>query len=122
MLVVDRESEATKALLAFLRARGLEVIWARDGEAALNALDYEVSLDNAVELLTDPEPLREVLDELEAREETRELARHFHKYASQPVEQLGGITGTVGAIANARPAHSRARAGSFNWHHSTAPR
>jgi type IV secretory pathway TraG/TraD family ATPase VirD4 len=40
--------------------------------------------------------LREVIDELEARESTRELARHFQKYASQPAEQLAGIMGTVG--------------------------
>ena len=39
MLVVDRESEATRALTAFLRARGLEVVWARDGESAFTALD-----------------------------------------------------------------------------------
>jgi DNA-binding NtrC family response regulator len=39
VLVVDRENDATKALIAFLRARGLEVVWARDGESALNALD-----------------------------------------------------------------------------------
>jgi two-component system, NtrC family, response regulator AtoC len=39
VLVVDRESESTRALLAFLRGRGLEVIWSRDGESALNVLD-----------------------------------------------------------------------------------
>ena len=39
VLVVDRESEATRALIAFLRARGLEALWARDGESALSALD-----------------------------------------------------------------------------------
>ncbi len=39
VLVVDRESEATKSLLAFLRAQDLDVVWARDGESADNALD-----------------------------------------------------------------------------------
>ena len=39
VLVVDRESEATKSLLAFLRAHDLEVVWARDGESGYNALD-----------------------------------------------------------------------------------
>src|SRR5258706_2955434 len=39
VLVVDRESEATRALIAFLRSRGLEVVWARDGESAFTALD-----------------------------------------------------------------------------------
>jgi two-component system response regulator AtoC len=39
VLVVDRESDATKALVAFLREHGLEVVWSRDGEGAYNALD-----------------------------------------------------------------------------------
>jgi len=39
VLVVDRESEATKALVAFLRENGLEVVWTRDGESGYNALD-----------------------------------------------------------------------------------
>ncbi len=39
VLVVDRDSEATRRLTAFLRQNGLEVVWARDGETAFNALD-----------------------------------------------------------------------------------
>jgi DNA-binding NtrC family response regulator len=39
VLVVDRESEAVKSLVARLRADGHPVAWARDGESALNALD-----------------------------------------------------------------------------------
>ena len=39
VLVVDREGEATKSLLAFLRGHDLEVVWARDGESGYNALD-----------------------------------------------------------------------------------
>ena len=39
VLVVDRESDATRALVAFLREHGLEVVWSRDGEGAYNALD-----------------------------------------------------------------------------------
>jgi two-component system response regulator HydG len=39
VLVVDRESEAVKALVAFLRRHDLEVVWARDGEAGCNVLD-----------------------------------------------------------------------------------
>jgi DNA-binding NtrC family response regulator len=39
VLVVDREGEATTALIAFLRGRDLDVVWARDGEGAHNALD-----------------------------------------------------------------------------------
>ena len=39
MLVVDRENDATRQLIATLRANRLEVVWARDGESAYNALD-----------------------------------------------------------------------------------
>jgi len=41
VLVVDRECEATGALISYLRAQELEVVWARDGEAAFNALDQQ---------------------------------------------------------------------------------
>jgi DNA-binding NtrC family response regulator len=39
VLVVDRESEATRALIEFLRARDLEVAWSRDGEGARGVLE-----------------------------------------------------------------------------------
>jgi DNA-binding NtrC family response regulator len=39
VLVVDGESEATSALLAFLRGHDLDVVWTRDGESGHNALD-----------------------------------------------------------------------------------
>ena len=39
VLVVDRESDATKALVAFLRDQDLEVVWSHDGEGGYNALD-----------------------------------------------------------------------------------
>jgi DNA-binding NtrC family response regulator len=39
VLVVDRESGATRALVAFLHERGLGVVWSRDGEGGHNALD-----------------------------------------------------------------------------------
>ena len=39
VLVVDRESDATKAMIAVLRQNDMEVIWARDGESAFNVLD-----------------------------------------------------------------------------------
>jgi DNA-binding NtrC family response regulator len=39
VLVVDRESDATKALISCLRQNDLEVVWARDGESAFNVLD-----------------------------------------------------------------------------------
>jgi DNA-binding NtrC family response regulator len=40
-LVVDRETPETRRLLAFLRARGYRVLWAKDGESAFNVLDHE---------------------------------------------------------------------------------
>jgi DNA-binding NtrC family response regulator len=43
-LVVDRESDATRSLIAFLRESDLEVVWTRDGEGAFHALD-EVRVD-----------------------------------------------------------------------------
>ncbi|MEK7329747.1 MAG: sigma-54 dependent transcriptional regulator [Candidatus Eisenbacteria bacterium] len=39
ILVVDRESTATAALIAFLRGHGMKVLWARDGEGAYHVLD-----------------------------------------------------------------------------------
>jgi DNA-binding NtrC family response regulator len=39
VLVVDRDSDSTRRLIAFLRGRGLEVLWSADGESALNSLD-----------------------------------------------------------------------------------
>ena len=39
VLVVDREGDATKALVSFLKERELEVVWARDGESGYTALD-----------------------------------------------------------------------------------
>jgi DNA-binding NtrC family response regulator len=39
VLVVDRESAATKALVAFLHDQDLEVVWSHDGESGYHALD-----------------------------------------------------------------------------------
>jgi DNA-binding NtrC family response regulator len=39
VLVVDRESDATRALVAFLREQDLEVVWSRDGEGGHHALE-----------------------------------------------------------------------------------
>jgi two-component system NtrC family response regulator/two-component system response regulator HydG len=39
VLVVDRDSEDTRGLIAFLRVHGFEAVWSKDGESALNALD-----------------------------------------------------------------------------------
>ena len=39
VLVVDRETQETKRLLAFLEERAYDVLWAKDGEAGYNILD-----------------------------------------------------------------------------------
>jgi DNA-binding NtrC family response regulator len=39
VLLVDRESDATRALIAFLRQHALDVVWTHDGEGAFQALD-----------------------------------------------------------------------------------
>ncbi|HNT35137.1 MAG TPA: sigma-54 dependent transcriptional regulator, partial [bacterium] len=39
VLVVDRETEETKRLLAYLERERYETLWARDGEAGFNVLD-----------------------------------------------------------------------------------
>jgi DNA-binding NtrC family response regulator len=39
VLVVDRETDAARALATFLAAQDLDVLWLHDGEGALNAID-----------------------------------------------------------------------------------
>jgi len=39
VLVVDRESDATRALVAALHEHGMDVVWVRDGESAITAID-----------------------------------------------------------------------------------
>ena len=41
VLVVDRESRETDALIVFFRSKEFEVLWAKDGERAYNILDSE---------------------------------------------------------------------------------
>ena len=53
VLVVDRENDATRALIAFLRERDLEVVWARDSEGAFHALDEERAEGLVTELRSD---------------------------------------------------------------------
>src|SRR6266487_123212 len=42
VLVVDHENDGTRALVAFLRERQFEVVWAHDGESAFAALERVV--------------------------------------------------------------------------------
>jgi DNA-binding NtrC family response regulator len=53
ILVVDRESAATAALIAFLRGHGMKVLWASDGEGACHVLD-ETRVDALVAPLRSP--------------------------------------------------------------------
>ena len=39
VLVVDRESDAARALVTYLAGRDLDVLWLHDGEGAMNAVD-----------------------------------------------------------------------------------
>jgi len=41
ILIVESENAETRGWIAFLRARGLGVLWAKDGESAFNVLDHE---------------------------------------------------------------------------------
>ena len=41
ILIVESETAETRGWIAFLRARGLGVLWAKDGESAFNVLDHE---------------------------------------------------------------------------------
>lgn len=66
ILVVDRESDSTLALVTALRERDLEVIWARDGESAFNVLD-ERAVDAVIAELQD-----ERIDGLAVLDHTRE--------------------------------------------------
>lgn len=62
---------------------------------ALAALGYEVTLENAHNLLVNPPDTQAAIAQLASREPTHGLAEHFRNYLAQPPEQLAGITGTV---------------------------
>lgn len=63
---------------------------------ALDVLGYEVTLENAHNLLVNAEDTKAALHRLEAMPTVRPLADHFRNYLAQPPEQLAGIMGTVG--------------------------
>lgn len=58
---------------------------------ALAALDCDVTLENAHNLLVNPDDTRDAVRELDGTP----LAEHFANYLAQPPEQLAGVTGTV---------------------------
>ncbi|TMQ71318.1 MAG: sigma-54-dependent Fis family transcriptional regulator [Candidatus Eisenbacteria bacterium] len=53
VLVVDRESDAVRSLITFLRDHDYDVVWARDGETAFHALD-EARVDGMIAVLQGP--------------------------------------------------------------------
>jgi type IV secretory pathway TraG/TraD family ATPase VirD4 len=63
---------------------------------ALAALGYEVTLENAHNLLVNVPDTQATIAQLAAQESCHALAEHFRNYLAQPPEQLAGITGTVG--------------------------
>ena len=62
---------------------------------ALDVLGFEVTLENAHNLLVNATDTTDALQHLEALETARALAEHFRSYLAQPPEQLAGITGTI---------------------------
>jgi hypothetical protein len=62
---------------------------------ALHAVDYQVTLENAHNLLVNPEDTNAVLRQLVSKDPVHPLAVHFRNYLAQPPEQLAGIVGTV---------------------------
>lgn len=61
----------------------------------LQQLNFEVTLSNVLELLTDTDQLRDVLDELESKDHEPEMLKHFRSFLSLPTEQLAGTTETI---------------------------
>src|SRR5262245_45245676 len=53
VLVVDRESDAARTLMAFLRAQDVDVVWVRDAESAYRVLD-EVPVEAVCSVLNGP--------------------------------------------------------------------
>src|SRR5262249_44938789 len=53
VLVVDREGDAARSLIAFLREQDLDVVWARDSESAFHALD-DVRIEALCSVLRGP--------------------------------------------------------------------
>ena len=62
---------------------------------ALDALGYEVTLENAYNLLVNPRDTEEAIRKLGTSNAAQGLAEHFRNYVAQPAEQLAGIVGTV---------------------------
>ena len=65
------------------------------GLEALAALGYEVTLENAHNLLVNPADTLEAIEQLADRDHGQGLADHFRNYLAQPPEQLAGVVGTI---------------------------
>ncbi len=65
------------------------------GLTALEALGYDVTLENVHNLLTNLADLQSAITELRDRPATAELARQLQDFLNQPPEQRAGVVGTV---------------------------
>lgn len=65
------------------------------GLSALEALGYEVTLENVHNLLTNLADLQTAIAQLRASPTTAELARQLQDFFDQPPEQRAGVLGTV---------------------------
>lgn len=66
------------------------------GITALEALGYDVTLENTYNLLTNLADLQNAIAALQGVPATAELARQLQDFLDQPPEQRAGIVGTVG--------------------------
>jgi type IV secretory pathway TraG/TraD family ATPase VirD4 len=62
---------------------------------ALHGLGYPVTLENAHNVLVNPEDTNEITRALFSKDPAHPLGVHFRNYLAQPPEQLAGIVGTV---------------------------
>jgi hypothetical protein len=65
------------------------------GLSALEALSYEVTLENVHNLLTNLTDLQTAIAQLRSSPTTAELARQLQDFFDQPPEQRAGVLGTV---------------------------
>ncbi len=76
----------------FRRAAQIQI---EQGITALEALGYDVTLENVHHLLTNPADLQTAISDLKRSPQTVELGRQLQESMDQPPEQRAGITGTI---------------------------
>lgn len=82
----------------FRRAAQIQI---EQGLIALEALGYDVTLENLHHLLTNSTDLKNAIGELKRVSKTSELAQQLQDSLDQPAEQRAGVTGTVGNYLHA---------------------